>query len=114
MRISDWSSGVCPADRARRRLRHGRPVARRLLGRRTADPGLRGGGRFARAAPFGLGRSNARRVVAARSEERRVGKECVCTCRSRLLSYLYTNTFTRLHLFQCHTYMFFIIIFYTY
>src|SRR3546814_6183956 len=62
MRISDWSSDVCSSD-----LRRGGPlvpaavlaVARRRLG-----------------LGFGL-----------RSEARRVGKECVSTCRSRWSPY---------------------------
>src|SRR3546814_11153810 len=66
MRISDWSSDVCSSD-----LRYGdadrpgddhedRDVAGRRQGRREDD---------------------------ARSEERRVGKECVSTCRSRWSPY---------------------------
>src|SRR3546814_15287018 len=61
MRISDWSSDVCSSDLpARARWRGGR-------GAGWPD------------------RANARqdRRAAGRSEERRVGKECVSTCRSR-------------------------------
>src|SRR3546814_16483233 len=72
MRISDWSSDVCSSD---------------LEGRRRADQ--RGGAGIA-----GAARNDARalatgsvavlvRVGRRRSEERRVGKECVRTCRSR-------------------------------
>src|SRR3546814_3952965 len=62
MRISDWSSDVCSADLGQRR--------------RGAEP-----------AP---GLAGARRQAPARkprSEERRVGKECVSTCRSRWSPY---------------------------
>src|SRR3546814_2624197 len=78
MRISDWSSDVCSSDlplfhpaadvpagaRGRVDLRAGR----RLAGLPLAADGL-------------LGHRQ------ARSEERRVGKECVSTCRSRWSPY---------------------------
>src|SRR3546814_9723488 len=72
MRISDWSSDVCSSDLCGR---GGGPVHRdaRKSGRRAkrwrehgADEGH-----------AGLARTT------ARSEESRVGKECVSTCRSR-------------------------------
>src|SRR3546814_4333634 len=66
MRISDWSSDVCSSD-----LRAARSGARR--GRRHRVPA--GSARQPRS-PCG-----------ARSEERRVGKECVSTCRSRWSPY---------------------------
>src|SRR3546814_2575850 len=59
MRISDWSSDVCSSDLRRPRLCRA-PNMRRLPRR---SPTLR------------------------RSEERRVGKECVSTCRSRWSPY---------------------------
>src|SRR3546814_8982492 len=68
MRISDWSSDVCSSDLWRRRRRSFRAIVEdradlpddllALLQRRTG-----------------------------RSEERRVGKECVSTCRSRWSPY---------------------------
>src|SRR3546814_10624021 len=81
MRISDWSSDVCSSDlddgkgqdqRERRCLCPGYPAraAFRCNNRRTAQP-VEGHG-------FGQ----------CRSEERRVGKECVSTCRSRWSRYL--------------------------
>src|SRR3546814_20248869 len=79
MRISDWSSDVCSSDladepraSADRRL-HVRPHRRH---RRRATPG-RGGAPCDR--PHRAGRDAGFR----RSEECRVGKECVSTCRSR-------------------------------
>src|SRR3546814_6561886 len=79
MRISDWSSDVCSSDLGDQRPRD------------RADPGGGGGGRCrlgdlgaAAAAP---GDRRAGRGVPARSEERRVGKECVSTCRSRWSPY---------------------------
>src|SRR3546814_5152163 len=84
MRISDWSSDVCSSDLARpphrRPQRHGeilggfvdriQPVA--TSGRRGAAKGPR--------RRLGTG-------DIGRSEERRVGKECVSTCRSRWSPY---------------------------
>src|SRR3546814_5532792 len=76
MRISDWSSDVCSSDLQRLVVRHHQGwLLHRLdqLGRRV-----------------GLARAGGaqQHLVAhagshARSEERRVGKECVSTCRSR-------------------------------
>src|SRR3546814_3349129 len=59
MRISDWSSDVCSSD-----LQGSRP----------------GPDRQDRHLPHGTG-------AGLRSEERRVGKECVSTCRSRWSPY---------------------------
>src|SRR3546814_9989249 len=72
MRISDWSSDVCSSDLAERPQRQGR-VHDSMTDFRTvelSDPGID---------PTGL------RFM--RSEERRVGKECVSTCRSRWSPY---------------------------
>src|SRR3546814_1202288 len=71
MRISDWSSDVCSSD-----LRGKRPALRRG-GAGEADVGDAGD----RARRIQLGEA------ADRSEERRVGKECVSTCRSRWSPY---------------------------
>src|SRR3546814_18051194 len=90
MRISDWSSDVCSSDlsqpaglsRPRGRaadLVAGLPHALRLAA-------ARGGGESRRRRHCGhLGRLAALpcRALRGRSEERRVGKECVSTCRSR-------------------------------
>src|SRR3546814_10441934 len=87
IRISDWSSDVCSSDLD---ARHG-AVSKRL------PDGCVGGCRLpadgvALAAP-GRPADAARRLAAMavglrlRSEERRVGKECVRTCRSRLSPY---------------------------
>src|SRR3546814_6873980 len=83
MRISDWSSDVCSSDL---------PADR--LGRRNADRDDAADAARARAA---RPRSASVRIAgglclvgaarAARSEERRVGKECVSTCRSRWSPY---------------------------
>src|SRR3546814_5325672 len=78
MRISDWSSDVCSSDLTKRFVLHGTQRLSLLLGlaRRTK--------RFVCPIRF-LRRLAVSSVV--RSEERRVGKECVSTCRSRWSPY---------------------------
>src|SRR3546814_5300692 len=79
MRISDWSSDVCSSDLP------DQPVGE-IGGRREAR--RHGGahrGRVRRHVPA-LARDRAGERP-ARSEERRVGKECVSTCRSRWSPY---------------------------
>src|SRR3546814_7584709 len=86
MRISDWSSDVCSSDLAASLILPGHylPPPKRT----TPAPGR----------PFPTGRRSiyvrldcqrlhARRDRWNRSEERRVGKECVSTCRSRWSPY---------------------------
>src|SRR3546814_8466968 len=83
MRISDWSSDVCSSD----------------LGEEPAGADLHRDARFGRAGHRRVGQRRiddaAEQVAEAnhlvldhgRSEERRVGKECVSTCRSRWSPY---------------------------
>src|SRR3546814_3401913 len=89
MRISDWSSDVCSSDLLRAGAaiagaaaggwlrQHGGILARPVAG--GAQPA--GGGGAAGQVDDGIFRSG------SRSEERRVGKECVSTCRSRWSPY---------------------------
>src|SRR3546814_9825047 len=87
MRISDWSSDVCSSDLVNGRKwkgdeidpdaetrRQAERLARRILG---WTPVVVNGQDF----PYS--RANAVALMLERSEERRVGKECVSTCRSR-------------------------------
>src|SRR3546814_12672826 len=105
MRISDWSSDVCSSDLEFRRLGDqvdeaaDRPLTEEHRGRTTYDLHAGEVVRVRRAARIigediahpvtALERVDAADVdavhagVAARSEERRVGNECVSTCRSR-------------------------------
>src|SRR3546814_10013694 len=70
MRISDWSSDVCSSDLTKSASlgrKRALLVWLRLVVRMNLKP--------------------ARAEAASRSEERRVGKECVSTCRSRWSPY---------------------------
>src|SRR3546814_4323482 len=76
MRISDWSSDVCSSD-----LILGERLVRRQKRRKSSDVFLAelatlSVGDLVVHLDHGIGRYE-------RSEERRVGKECVSTCRSR-------------------------------
>src|SRR3546814_11509212 len=95
MRISDWSSDVCSSDLLASlgnrllggllRLGDDRGLALDLGGD-GFDARLQGLGELAAGLADDLDRVAVRghdRVLAFRSEERRVGKECVSTCRSR-------------------------------
>src|SRR3546814_7010200 len=85
MRISDWSSDVCSSDlRAPRGSTSPKPRATAPLarGRPARDPeDRRRGPKADVVAPSDSKPAPKRRP--GRSEERRVGKECVSTCRSR-------------------------------
>src|SRR3546814_1472920 len=80
MRISDWSSDVCSSDL--RIVVGGRDPA--VMGDVLVEPDLHGPvlGEGVHLPRLGLPRFHP-----ARSEERRVGKECVSTCRSRWSPY---------------------------
>src|SRR3546814_20244030 len=105
MRISDWSSDVCSSDLAkddsedeqylriqiRGGLRHlaglaGYLVAIVIVGFFTATAGYLVATLW-RGAGFRLPQALGLTVIAVRSEERRVGKECVSTCSSRWSPY---------------------------
>src|SRR3546814_19530001 len=84
MRISDWSSDVCSSDLGT----ESRPDEGRLrhLAVRTGRSGRRVGGAGVRNRRLRDDERRAARTaqrLGQRSEERRVGKECVSTCRTR-------------------------------
>src|SRR3546814_18976176 len=100
MRISDWSSGVCSSDLVRRSAHRdvqAHRVFERLEGRDIARQNALVVFFIMTAAHFdddppraqeqlpAVGVRRERRAIARqrRSEERRVGNECVSTCRSR-------------------------------
>src|SRR3546814_2300809 len=99
MRISDWSSDVCSSDlqalaTARRRHHADAELAAAHFGEGDQVAARRPfGGRIAAAAkadPLLVRSIDVHRIdllAARRSEERRVGKECVSTCRSRWSPY---------------------------
>src|SRR3546814_20088270 len=88
MRISDWSSDVCSSDLDDVHRRVGRRFEEEHLG-----IGLERVGESLRIAGIHRGRLDpeARQQRIDRSEARRVGKECVNTCRSRWSPYHYKN-----------------------
>src|SRR3546814_15762619 len=96
MRISDWSSDVCSSDLIERALiaraaadknRVGGHKACERLGRSPLDHVQVGDAAGGGIAPDAGGAVGARLYCrcAHRSEERRVGQECVSTCRTRWL-----------------------------
>src|SRR3546814_12658492 len=84
MRISDWSSDVCSSDLRVYIVENDQPNAF-ATGRNPEHAAV--------AATTGLLRNLSQEEIAGvmahelRSEERRVGKECVSTCRSRWSPY---------------------------
>src|SRR3546814_5754197 len=104
MRISDWSSDVCSSDLTRV---FGNEPKTQVKALGPIDLDLRKGEFFAVVGPSGCGKSTLFDIVAglakatsgqvtfegqpltgsASSEERRVGTECVSTCRSRWSRY---------------------------
>src|SRR3546814_20279241 len=102
MRISDWSSDVCSSDLFQALLPH--------LEREDGEEHEKEFYEDDESAPLILaivGRPNAgtstlinrllgeNRLLTGRSEERRVGKECVSTCRSRWSPYHYKKKNTK-------------------
>src|SRR3546814_13011691 len=97
MRISDWSSDVCSSDLGAQAIfadlvrRHIDVVgAGEIIGLRVAEETEAVGEHFDGArsddllALFGeFLEDREHQILLARSEERRVGKECVSSCRSR-------------------------------
>src|SRR3546814_13090764 len=103
MRISDWSSDVCSSDLAEQNLD-------KTVGKGSCPDG-RQGGRHYHSVHGGVccltaaNRISDRQRIAhrryrmgnrfQRSEERRVGNECVSTCRSRWSPYHYKKNKTK-------------------
>src|SRR3546814_11809747 len=90
MRISDWSSDVCSSDlpffSSQQRFTFARCGVIDPLS--LPDYAAHGGWKGLEAA-YALSPQAVVDAVKARSEERRVGKACVRTCRSRWSPYLY-------------------------
>src|SRR3546814_12897207 len=92
MRISDWSSDVCSSDLNNvftlNQLGTDPPSGGSVVDGRAALEILGSGGVTVSGNSFTETASTAMDAV-RRSEERRVGKECVSTCRSRWTPYHY-------------------------
>src|SRR3546814_15842683 len=94
MRISDWSSDVCSSDLQLAEIQQGQhALMEDQSGKESSDKCAKPDHR---PTPRNLATdatvSELRAIPAAaiaRSEERRVGKECVSTCRTRWSPYLY-------------------------
>src|SRR3546814_17657660 len=86
MRISDWSSDVCSSDLSQHpgRRREAALAHRPNEDRQSLQVLHRPSHLFCR----GTNHTTCRQII-NRSEERRVGKECVSTCRSRWSPYHY-------------------------
>src|SRR3546814_14996790 len=90
MRISDWSSDVCSSDLAR--------GSAGVQYRNSLDYLIGQTSEVTTLAREGVSAQAYDRLLQgkARSEERRVGKECVSTCRSRWSSYHYKQKIIRI------------------
>src|SRR3546814_4973497 len=91
MRISDWSSDVCSSDLVEFAVvEEHQPVGRQrrdLTAQLAADRSSGPGHQHAPACHQLSDCGEVERHLRTRSEERRVGKECVSTCRSRWSPY---------------------------
>src|SRR3546814_6881759 len=85
LRISDWSSDVCSSDLVRVGPVRPRPEQRRQTPHHHGRSTTRS---VHRRRPVGETHTSPVGHAPHRSEERRVGKECVSTCRFRWSPYL--------------------------
>src|SRR3546814_14318006 len=90
MRISDWSSDVCSSD-----LGFALEIDHRCLPLPSAAPSRAGSLRLS-SVEQDVDAPVLAALVLDRSEERRVGKECVSTCRSRWSPYHSNKNNTRI------------------
>src|SRR3546814_17381144 len=99
MRISDWSSDVCSSDLGKRSLADNKPLYPGLM-KKMRNQALKDYVLFPALTgplfvPTIVGNATANlirniwafTIIFCSSEERRVGKECVSTCRSRWSAY---------------------------
>src|SRR3546814_12296466 len=95
MRISDWSSDVCSSDLCIPIVINNKPIAAVLTTDTEAMPVLSIEDHqvyFQISRQISIILQNISLLnETRRSEERRVGKECVSTCRSRWATYHYKN-----------------------
>src|SRR3546814_6694450 len=81
LRISDWSSDVCSSDLGTTRIVF--DLRAPVVALKPHFESGAGGTRLVLEWPGDSAGDPIARIAAARSEERRVGKECVSTCRYR-------------------------------
>src|SRR3546814_1294998 len=89
VRISDWSSDVCASDLVRD-IQAGMTAINQMLASSPEAPfgGIKRSGHGRELGLYGLHEfMSLKTIMHARSDERRVGKECVSTCRSRWSPY---------------------------
>src|SRR3546814_2582357 len=94
MRIRDWSSDVCSSDLAQRQAAQRQPRLRRGCRRRAHVEYPRRPGRAQRTPPVAeevVEEAGDPVALEPRSAERRGGKECVSTCKSRCYPYHYNK-----------------------
>src|SRR3546814_12990934 len=89
MRISDWSSDVCSSDLRDEQVAGMHVAVEQAVLQRAAQP--RPHAAAHEVLEVVAGGTQRRAVIDRRSEERRVGKECVSTCRSRWSPYTSTK-----------------------
>src|SRR3546814_20493536 len=101
MRISDWSSDVCSSDLEDRTVSRDELPFEFLMnalrlndGFAVRDYAARTGLDWSQLAAAQTARERGLIAEQGRSEERRVGKECVSTCRSRWSPYHYKKKYT--------------------
>src|SRR3546814_5928163 len=98
MRISDWSSDVCSSDLSTKRLLNENRLSSKISRSNVSPSALGYFLIFYLRRLLNTGRGQHKNSIidfdtnsgcssCGRSEERRVGKECVSTCRSRLSPY---------------------------
>src|SRR3546814_8859038 len=87
MRISDWSSDVCSSDLTRDCRVNALVYVGDCLEEDPDNIAVRAGDLGLQGVPIFAFQEGADAAAQARSEERRVGKECVSTCRSRWSPY---------------------------
>src|SRR3546814_5184196 len=87
MRISDWSSDVCSSDLKHNTRRSCRTPPRKRGDQASSSPNRDCPRRAVSTGPGWCRRHSLGGCARGRSEERRVGKECVSTCRSRWSPY---------------------------
>src|SRR3546814_14921937 len=102
MRISDWSSDVCSSDLRQIAARADRRP-RGIVGVQVDAAARQHGFVIVRFFGSAAEKIAQRRQPGGRSEERRVGKECVRTCRSRWSTYFSKKTINSITMYSVNS-----------